>query len=552
MSARFSSISSLAPTLGDLQKLRTRFIQAFSAMLTVASLLLSVVLFALPALDTAQPIGLNTRVYTLAIGAVSTVLLVLSLRGYSLFAAIGLIAALTGIALAAPPDTPALGLLALIAAAALCSRPVFIALALVIAGKMALEIAQLIAATETLSFELVRFILTRLLLLVIPLIIRYVFEVTERSLAEAQRTSIVLRTSAEIGAASTQLTDLKTLFDRVIDLVQERFNFYHVQVFVINETGDQAVLQASTGEIGRRLLARSHQLAVGSQSVIGQVTLRGEPVVALDTDRDEVHFRNELLLNTRSELAVPIRDGAVVVGALDVQSIEPNAFDRTDVEALQVIADFLGTALRNAAVYDEQARVVQQNQALLREAEENIRLIQRLNRELTRASWESFSQSDASPLGIQAKGGQVVANPHWTDAQKTAGEERRTVTQQDGEKSLVAVPLMLRGEVIGALEVENTGQADTTTVAMLEDVAQRLAISLENARLYEDSRDATAQEQFINTLAARYQSVTSVDELLRMTLVELSETLGATRGSIRLGKLELANDAPVRNGAAET
>jgi GAF domain-containing protein len=72
---------------------------------------------------------------------------------------------------------------------------------------------------------------------------------------------------------------------------------------------------------------------------------------------------------------------------------------------------------------------------------------------------------------------------------------------------------------------------------MVQAVAQRLALSLENARLFEETQQAASREQRINEIVGRYQAVTSVDELLRYTLTELSQTLGAERSAIRLGKV---------------
>lgn len=385
----------------------------------------------------------------------------------------------------------------------------------------------------------------------ISIAVRYFIRRLQRSAQNAERASQLLRTSATIGTAVTQISDLNPLFDRVISLIQEQFGYYHVQVFLISPGGDQAVLIASTGDIGARLLARRHQLAVGSQSVIGQVTLRGEVVVARDTDRDEVHYRNELLINTRSEVALPIRDGNTIVGALDVQSVQANAFDSDDVQALQLIADFLGGAVRNALQYEDQVRISEENAKLLRDAEENLRTIQRLNRELTRSTWQEFAEREQQVAGVRVEAEQVGELYEWTQALEKATTERRTVTESAGDHSVVAVPLTLRGEVIGAIEVEGGTENDPATINMIEEVAQRLAISLENARLYEESREATAQEQFISTLSARYQSTSSVDELLRVTLLELSETLGAQGGSIRLGKLEEQDSRSVTtNGAA--
>jgi uncharacterized protein YunC (DUF1805 family) len=79
---------------------------------------------------------------------------------------------------------------------------------------------------------------------------------------------------------------------------------------------------------------------------------------------------------------------------------------------------------------------------------------------------------------------------------------------------------------------------------------QRLALSLENARLYEATLEAAAQEQRINDIAARFQSVVTVDELLRITLAELSETLGAEAGSIRLGRFTAPAELVPENGTS--
>ena len=95
---------------------------------------------------------------------------------------------------------------------------------------------------------------------------------------------------------------------------------------------------------------------------------------------------------------------------------------------------------------------------------------------------------------------------------------------------------MLRGEVIGAIEVEAGDDAiQHDAVEMVQAIAQRLATSLENARLFEQTQAATTQEQRINQIVTRYQTATTVDDLLQITLTELSDALGAQRGAIRLG-----------------
>ncbi|MDQ7030463.1 MAG: ATP-binding protein [Ardenticatenia bacterium] len=169
-----------------------------------------------------------------------------------------------------------------------------------------------------------------------------------------QRRARQLEAAAQVSRAASSLLDLDELLNRVVELIRDAFGFYHVQVFLVDEENYAAWLRASTGETGRMLLERQHHLIVGSHSVIGQVTATGKPVVARDTDQDHVHRRNELLPDTRAECAVPLRVGTRIIGALDVQSTEPDVFDEEDIAVLQTLADQLAVAIENARAYQQQ------------------------------------------------------------------------------------------------------------------------------------------------------------------------------------------------------
>ena len=367
----------------------------------------------------------------------------------------------------------------------------------------------------------------------VSVVTRYFIDVGQRAAIGSRSTADLLQATSEVGQVLSQILDLDELLDRAVNLIRTRFNYYHVQIFLINETRDQAVLVASTGEVGKQLLERGHQLSVGSQSVIGQVTLRGLMVVASDTSRDPVHYRNELLPDTRAELALALHDGKSTLGALDIQSVNPNAFSKTDLQALQILADLLATAIRNARLFRQQTQTARDNERLLRESEGNLRENQRLNQELTRIAWQEYMTDNRAVTGITLEDDQVTSETEWSDGLIRAGNEGVVVSENSNKT--VAVPVMLRGEVIGAIEVEAGTETSPETIEMVQAVAQRLALSLENARLYEATRQAAMQEQRINDIAARFQTVSTVDELLRVTLSELSDTLGAERGSIRLG-----------------
>jgi GAF domain-containing protein len=388
------------------------------------------------------------------------------------------------------------------------------------------------------SFEKFDFWVIVATLAVVDVTVRVFIHSAEHAAQEAQRSRGVLQATADIGQIVAKLLDLNELFPRAVELIRDRFAFYHVQIFLVDENGEYANLVASTGEAGQRLLERGHQLAVGSQSVIGRVTQLGEPVSVVDTD--PVHSRNELLPNTRSELALPITDGEKIIGALDVQSTRRFAFGDTDIRALQVMASQLGISIRNARLFEGQEASLQENKRLFLASEANLREIQRLNQQLTKSAWMDYLEARQAPPGIALKESQLTTDVPWTDIMVQTSQRRRPINDtSDPDKPVVAVPIMLKGEVLGAIEVESTdGASEADTVEMVQAIAERLANSLERARLFEDAQETSSIQQYINEIVGHYQSAGTVDDLLQITVTELSEALGAKHAAIRLGSVQ--------------
>lgn len=335
--------------------------------------------------------------------------------------------------------------------------------------------------------------------------------VSERT-SELALNTARLQTIAEVGSFVTQARDLNQLLREVVDLIVERFDFYHAQVFLIDEDRRYAVLQASTGEAGRALLARRHRLEVGSRSVIGQVASKGEPVIALDTDTDVVHQRNELLPNTRSEMALPLMIGDRIVGALDVQSLNANAFSRDDVPVFQTMADQLAVAIDNVRLFEE--------------AQTNLQEVEALNRQLTGQAWVDYlaERGAEKPLGYQASGHGV---------RLVDGVPQRGESASDGVTSL---PLTVRGKTIGSLDVEaeEDKELDEDLQAVLEAVAERVALALDNTRLAEHAQRTAQIQQLINMFSEQLQRTTDLRAILRLTATEASNMLGAPRGFVQL------------------
>jgi len=187
-------------------------------------------------------------------------------------------------------------------------------------------------------------------------------DITERKEAEAERENLLadlmhrgtqLVTAAEVSASASAILDPKELMRQTVNLIQHYFDLYYVGLFLVDETGEQAVLHAGTGEAGQKMLEAGHRLAAGGESMIGQCVAHAEARIALDIGAEAVRFKNPLLPETRSEMALPLNNRGRCIGALTVQSSQEAAFSPGDITALQSMADQLAIAIANARLYDE-------------------------------------------------------------------------------------------------------------------------------------------------------------------------------------------------------
>ncbi len=384
------------------------------------------------------------------------------------------------------------------------------------------------------------YVLTLMIIFGIPFFLsaigRYTINTLRVSTFQSSRTVQLLGATSAVGQVMLRLLDLNELLRRAVEVIRERFGFYHVQIYLLDETRTFAVLVASTGEIGQQLLSRQYRLPLSRQSIISRAAQAGEPVIT--NDASDVNRQFDIMPHTRSEMAIPISDGETTIGVLDIQSSRQNVFTPLDMQALQVMTSQLATAIRNARLFEAQEQSLRENKRLFLDAETNLREIQRLNRQLTRQTWEEYLTANRTVSGVTLDQDSFHPGAAWTDRMTQAGLRRRPITTRQDGRAFIAVPVELRGEVIGAMEVEIPNKLHSDGIIdMMQAIADRLAISLDNARLFEETQEATAQEQRINEIVSHYQSASTVDDLLQVTLEGLFETLGAEAASIRLGNV---------------
>jgi GAF domain-containing protein len=309
-----------------------------------------------------------------------------------------------------------------------------------------------------------------------------------------------IRTAAEISRSISSVLDLQSLLQQVVELIRERFKLYYVGVFLIDQNGSYAVLKAGTGEAGQKMLEAGHRLSVGGSSMIGWAAANRRSRIALDVGNEAVRFNNPNLPKTRSELALPIISRDKALGALTIQSTEPEAFDTDNVLILQGIADSLAIAMENAELY-------QQSQQDLDE-------IRSLNRTYLKKSWQDLIGYDR--------------NPQFTY------ENKNQVGPQLPIK-MMEIPIILRDQIIGMVALESElAELSAEDMKLVDEIANQTALALENARLLEETQRRASQDEKVNELSVNLSRAFTIDDILKTALKELSELPDVTDVSVRL------------------
>lgn len=186
----------------------------------------------------------------------------------------------------------------------------------------------------------------------------------QRLLFEAQRRALELQTAAEIARDTTSTLSQDILLSRIVNLLKDRFGYYHCSIYLLNESNQYAIIEESTGEPGKLMKENKHKLAVGSKSVIGSCLASGQPVIVNNSSLSPVFYPNPLLPDTRSEMGIPLKIGGHIIGALDLHSTSTNAFSENELTVLQILTDQISVAIDNARAFSLSQKAVQEMREL--------------------------------------------------------------------------------------------------------------------------------------------------------------------------------------------
>jgi GAF domain-containing protein/HAMP domain-containing protein len=342
---------------------------------------------------------------------------------------------------------------------------------------------------------------------------------------ELQDQTLRLRTSAEIARDAASSHNLSELLDRAVTLIQGRFKLYHTGIFLLDRNNEYAILTASPSVAGKQMIANQHRLRVGETGIVGRVAATGEPRISLDTGTDAVHFNNPLLPETRSEMALPLKVENRMIGVLDVQSQQQQAFDENDIAIMQILADQLATAI-------ERTRLLQQ-------VEQNLSDLEQAYGQFTRESWKTIGEA-----GLLSKAGYRFDNVRIQPISQVSALGDKALqngrmfveSAQNGSaaNNQVAIPIKLRGQTIGVVTANLKDGYSPLVVSTLELAIERLALSLESARLYEEARLRADRERTIAQITSNISAATEYDAILRTTVEEVGKSLNDTEVRIQI------------------
>ncbi|MBK9927023.1 MAG: GAF domain-containing protein [Anaerolineales bacterium] len=304
---------------------------------------------------------------------------------------------------------------------------------------------------------------------------------------------------AEISNKIATINNIEDLLVSIVHTISRKFGYYHVGIFLLDEGKQFAVLRAANSDGGKNMLTRGHRLRVGAQGIVGYVTYSGIPRIALDVGEDAAFFNNPDLPETHSEVTLPIKFGNEIVGALDIQSKETNAFTKEDVEVLSILTNQVSVAIQNAFSLDQARRALQEAEFA--------------TSQLTGIAWKEYAEK------VRTKG-------YRYDGLRP--EPLKGSVSSSSESDSTIIPVQLRGQTIGRLKLKTSDSSRKLTddeIAIVESTADRVALAFDSARLLDDAQKRATRESFLSEIGSKLSTSFQLDTILRDTVEELGQNL---------------------------
>jgi PAS domain S-box-containing protein len=318
-----------------------------------------------------------------------------------------------------------------------------------------------------------------------------------------------LQQVAEIGTAVAAILDPKILMQTFVDRTKSDFGLYHAHIYLFDVATDTLRLAVGSGEIGQSMVAEQRQIAYEQkQSLVALAARSYQGVIVNDVQNEPGFLPHPLLPETRSEMAIPLIVFDQLLGVLDVQSDEVNAFSQADVSIFTTLAAQVAVALQNANQHKETQQTLQEVSAL--------------QRAMTKQGWQGYLTANERQVY-----GYIADEANVNPILKTVQTEKINAVplQQVAEdETAVTAPVQLGSAAIGALGVRTTNDNDLSEEQkeFLHAISEQVGQALERARLFEETEIARTQTELLYEGSNQIVRSTSIEETLQ-ALVESSK-----------------------------
>jgi GAF domain-containing protein len=324
-----------------------------------------------------------------------------------------------------------------------------------------------------------------------------------------------------------RIPDPAAKLTRLTQLIHNSLGYHHVYVYCPDRVGNNLVIHAAAGTTASTVMERTDRAPLKASALATRAAAERRAIRAVDSGDQAVHFGHTTLPGARAELSAPILSGSRLLGVIDLQSIYIDAFTEDDLLLIRTLADQVAVDIDNSSL-------LQAKEAALAEAE-------KAQRQFTQSQWQSFAKNVEKELAYNFVDGQGVAakkrNEAWSWEIKQAVDTGETVIS-DGEngEAWVTLPIMLRGQAIGALRLcQKPGRSwRPEQLDAMQDVADRLALALETARLWGNVQNRVSREQLLRRITENVRAVPNIDAIASTAAEDLMKALGGSTGFVML------------------
>lgn len=284
------------------------------------------------------------------------------------------------------------------------------------------------------------------------------------------------------------------------------------------------------------------QIGIGTLNPLGRVAMAGESIVVRDTPDEQQYRRNSLPVGIRSQLVLPLKIASEVIGILDLQSSLLNAFEPSEVSALQTLTNQLAIAIDNARLYATTQSSLAENKRLYEQTRLSLREIERLNQQLTGQAWSEYLKARPSAIShtYDFAANSLENFADWTPSLQVAARTGKANLTTTAQTRTASFPITVRGQVIGAMEFELDPDQSVLPdqLSALQQVIERMALSAENMRLFDEAQRIAQREAMVNEITERMQGTTSVETTIAAAAQGLAGVLKTSRVSIRISSAQ--------------